>query len=301
MNKESGSAMLTALGVVALVATIGSGAMSWQNRLLEVEAYERERLQANWLLSSAYHWSRLLLRQDAQGSSIDHLAEPWAIPLQETSITAFVASNKGVIDADLPIDQRHTLIAGRMVDEHSKINLLNAGYGKDGDDIRQLFELLQLPTAEADNIIRVAKESLSASQYSDKPLAPTKLIDFAWHGVSQSTLHKIAPYSTLIRANTSINVNTAPATVIQAAAPKLSKEQVQRIIHERQTKPFETVFDVYARLRINLPEEKFTTSSNYYSVSGKLKTRNISLNTTATIKRVGENSETIMFSTNSSI
>ena len=66
LSAGSGAALLTAMIIVALVATL-AGAMVWQQwRAVQVEAAERARTQSAWILSGALDWARLILREDAR-------------------------------------------------------------------------------------------------------------------------------------------------------------------------------------------------------------------------------------------
>ena len=85
--------------IVALVATLAAS-MVWQQwRAIQVEAAERARTQSAWILAGALDWARLILREDAQdgrhdGTSVDHLGEPWAVPLAEARLSTFLAADK---------------------------------------------------------------------------------------------------------------------------------------------------------------------------------------------------------------
>ena len=64
-SRQRGAALLTAMIIVALVATL-AGSMVWQQwRAIQVEAAERARTQSAWILSGALDWARLILREDA--------------------------------------------------------------------------------------------------------------------------------------------------------------------------------------------------------------------------------------------
>ena len=81
-HRQAGAALLAAMLTVTLVATLAAGALWRQWRGVEVEAAERARAQSAWLLSGALDWSRLILAGDLRESgSVDHLGEPWAVPL----------------------------------------------------------------------------------------------------------------------------------------------------------------------------------------------------------------------------
>ena len=92
---QGGAALLMALLTVALVATLASAALWRQWRNVEVEAHDRSRMQAGWVLSGALDWARLILREDARAGGPDHLGEPWSVPLQESRLSTFLAIDPG--------------------------------------------------------------------------------------------------------------------------------------------------------------------------------------------------------------
>jgi general secretion pathway protein K len=93
-RQHRGAALLTAMIIVALVATL-AGSMVWQQwRAIQVEAAERARTQSAWILSGALDWARLILREDGKNGVVDHLGEPWAVPLAEARLSTFLAADK---------------------------------------------------------------------------------------------------------------------------------------------------------------------------------------------------------------
>ena len=94
--RQAGAALLAAMLTVALVAAFAAAALWQQWRAVEIEAAERARLQSAWILTGALDWARLILREDARSGGADHLAEPWAVPLQEARLSTFLAANEGV-------------------------------------------------------------------------------------------------------------------------------------------------------------------------------------------------------------
>ena len=84
---------------VALIATLAAAALWQQWRGVEVEAAERARLQSSWLLNGALDWGRLILRID-DNFGVDHLAEPWAVPLAEARLSTFLAAGEANTETD---------------------------------------------------------------------------------------------------------------------------------------------------------------------------------------------------------
>ena len=99
-HSSRGAALLTAMLTVSLVAMLAAGAAWQQWRTVEVESTERQHAQAQWLLLGALDWARVILREDARSGNpdapTDHLAEPWAIPLQEARLSTFLSANWAV-------------------------------------------------------------------------------------------------------------------------------------------------------------------------------------------------------------
>ena len=83
--RERGVAIITALLLTTLAITIVAS-LFWQQQV-QVRSIENQRLQlqTRWILRGALDWGMLILREDQKFSkNVDHLGEPWAVPLAET-------------------------------------------------------------------------------------------------------------------------------------------------------------------------------------------------------------------------
>ena len=150
--RQAGAALLAAMLTVTLVATLAAAAMWRQWRAVEIEAAERSRLQSAWVLVGALDWARLILREDARAGGADHLAEPWAVPLEEARLTSFLAAEKNIA-SDAIEGLPDAFMSGRIIDAQSKLNVNNLVVG--GKPVEtavasfvKLFELLGLPRQE---------------------------------------------------------------------------------------------------------------------------------------------------------
>src|SRR5450631_895147 len=95
---QRGAALLTAMIIVTLVATLAAS-MVWQQwRAVQVESAERARTQAAWILSGALDFARLILREDQRSNRPTALTEPWATPLAESRLSTFLAVDKSNTD-----------------------------------------------------------------------------------------------------------------------------------------------------------------------------------------------------------
>lgn len=150
--RQGGVALLAAMLTVTLVATLAAAALWQQWRAVEVETAERARLQSSWVLVGALDWSRLILREDGRTPGADHLAEPWAIALEEARLSTFLSAERNA-----PGDAVETLpdafLSGRIVDAQSKLNVMNlVEAGKPVPEavaaFTKLFGLLGLPAQD---------------------------------------------------------------------------------------------------------------------------------------------------------
>ena len=118
-RRQRGTALLVALIIVAMAATVAATMVQHQQRAIEVEAAERARAQAAWILNGALDWARLILREDGRNAGADHLGEPWAVPLSEARLSTFLAadrSNTGASELD-------AFLSGAITDAQSRYNL----------------------------------------------------------------------------------------------------------------------------------------------------------------------------------
>ena len=169
--RQRGAALLAAMLTVTLVATFAAAALWQQWRATEVEAAERSRVQAAWVLIGALDWSRLILREDARAGGPDTLAEPWAVPLEEARLSSFLADDKNIA-SDALEGLPDAFLSGRIIDAQSKLNVMNLVSG--GKPVKasvaafsKLFELLGLPAQEVGvltaNLQRASPNTISAT------------------------------------------------------------------------------------------------------------------------------------------
>lgn len=282
---QRGAALLLAMLTVTLVATLASAALWQQWRNVEVEQAERGRQQAAWILTGALDWARLILREDARTNqntgSGDHLAEPWAVGLQEARLSSFLAADKSTE----PPPALEAFLSGDIQDQQARLNFSNLAHqGQLSEpDLRmftRLFEQLGLPPAE---ILAVARQWVAASPAAAGtklapgtavPLLPRRVAQLTWLGLSGASLDRIAPFVTVLPERTPVNLNTAPAEVLMASIPDLDKAQAQRLIERRAQQPFKALADASTALggaTDALKADQHATASRYFAVRGRLR------------------------------
>jgi general secretion pathway protein K len=280
-----GAALLLAMLIVTLVATLASG-MIWQQwRAIEVESAERSRSQSTWLLTGALDWARLILREDARDGGPDGLTEPWATGLEEIRLSTFLASDKdNNADADI-----NAFLSGQIVDAQSRYNLRNL-IDDDEEGVKaslkvfsRLCDTLGLPAGVAQRISEGLNGANTAEDQLDDeetvqagaPLQPRRVEQLVWLGLDAKTVAKLTPYVVILPQHTPVNINTASAEVLMAVIEGLDRSSAQRLTQQRLQlkKGFESLAAAKAVLpeKLKLDAKNVGVSSNHFEVIGQLR------------------------------
>ena len=300
---------------VTLVATFAASALWQQWRGVEVETAERARVQSAWILIGALDWSRLILIEDynAGGAAgADHLAEPWAVPLEEARLSTFLAADRNVVQQDdATSDASDAFLSGQITDLQSRLNLATLVNGSaDTQDVQdqfaRLFARLGLARAELDALVAALRqaqppgEDKNQGQSSDQPnapLMPQTLEQLTWLGVSPTTVAALAPYATLLPdPATRMNINTAEATVLMAGIEGLDEAGANKLMAVRQLQYFRTLQDAKDLLgdsSAQLTEGLHDTRSSYFEVRGRLRLRDVTVHERSLVHRVGRTVTTL--------
>lgn len=324
VTQQRGAALISAMLVVTLVATLASVALWQQWRHVEVESAERHRVQSGWLLNGALDWSRLILREDAlasgashlgnaaggsppasAGSGADHLAEPWAVPLQEAKLSTFLAQDQQLREGDPEV-----FLSGQVTDAQSRLNLSNWYEATDGQRMGQLnpsmqaalsrlFNVLGLPASE---LAVLSREWLAAAQAARTPLSaagtsvgsnmsgaallPQQVSQLQWLGLSRNTVTRLAAHLTILPEMTPVNLNTASAEVLYATVPGLDLAAAQQFVQQRARAHFSNLPDASKALGGKPLEARWhTVGSRFFQVWGRLRMEERTQEETALILR----------------
>ena len=299
-GRQSGAALLLAMITVALVATLAASALWRQWRGVEIESAERARVQSDWILTGALDWGRLILQGDLnedmrKNQLVDDLTEPWAVPLAEARLSTFLAAGETSTDVD-----RDAFLAGQISDLQARLNVMNLTAGSADDQLAalerfsRLFDQLGLPSQELGALQRAlarAQQAMTSTPPTgDAPLLPTRFDQLAWLGLSAATLERLRPYLTVLpllggRA-TPVNLNTASATVIQAAIPGLDRALAERLVSLRAQQRFTSVAQAMTALeRGKLDSGWAAVSSSFFEIRGRLRLDDVALEEVAVVQR----------------
>ena len=306
---QRGAALISAMLVVTLVATLASVALWQQWRHVEVESAERHRVQSSWLLNGALDWSRLILREDAMagsaGGNADHLAEPWALPLKEAKLSTFLAQDQQLREGDPEV-----FLSGQITDAQSRINLTNwleANDGKVNAKVNEplqlalvrLFNVLDLPRAELERLAQAWRAAAQSARLSSPAmgqasqgvangasLLPQQITQLQWLGLSPETVQRLMPYVTILPEATPVNLNTASAEVVYATVPGLELTAAQQFVQQRTRAHFSNLSDASKALGGKPLEARWhAVETRFFEVWGRLRMEDRTQEETALILR----------------
>jgi general secretion pathway protein K len=281
-RSEQGAALLTAMLTVTLVATIASAALWQQWRQVEIETAERGRSQTAWMMTGALDWTRLILREDAisaQGAGVDHLGEPWALPVQESKLSTFLSQDQQWREGDAEV-----FLSGQIIDAQSRMNVMNL---LDNGQISvpalqrfgRLFERLNLPLQELQTLSRQLQAAAAAAKSpagssASAPLMPQQTAQLVWLGLSPSTLTALENFITVLPEATPVNLNTAPAEVLMASVPGLDLAQARQSVALRERGHWASLDAAKQALGSagqNLQAGQHGVQSRYFEVTGRMR------------------------------
>jgi general secretion pathway protein K len=289
---QRGAALLVAMVILTLVATLAAG-MVWQQwRALQVETAERARMQAAWILTGALDWARLILREDGRNPGIDHLGEPWAVPLAEARLSTFLAvdreNNAAAVD-----DGPEAFLSGQISDAQALFNLRNLVDQEGKVDaaalraLRRLCENVDVPASVANALAEQLHAAWSDDGNSNL-LAPHSVAELTWLGISREHVEALSPWLVMLPTPAMINLNTAPREVLLAVLEGLDTAGAERLVQARDREPFRSVEQAKALFGEESPV-KFngvSVSTNHFFVQGRIRLGDRVLEERSLVRRI---------------
>jgi len=252
-TRSRGAALVTALLIVALATTVVATLFVRENVTVRSVENRLSLSQTRWIERAALDWAKVILRADARSGIVDHLGEPWAVPVAETRLDETVTAGARIGDAS-----RSAMLAGQVIDAQSRLNLNSvAQNGQPAPEqlaaLRKLLALLDLPETLADAVFSRVRDSVPRV-VEGRTVAPTRLpllrvADLlSIPGFDGNALERLAPFAIVLPRPTAVNLNTAPAEVIAAAIPSLDLVGARRFVAMRERTFFRQLSDASALL-----------------------------------------------------
>lgn len=257
--------MLIAALAAAVAVSVATAQSQWSTRVL----HRRDQVQAQSIALAGVAWSRQILEQDGlHAGAIDHLGEPWALPLPPTPVDNGEVEGR-IVDAQSMLNVNNLASPAHAAFERGRFSRLFAAHGVplallasivdwvDADDVAQQ------DGAEDAWYLRQSQPALAANA------AATRVEEIAYtRGMTAVSMRRIAPFVTALPVDTPLNVNTASADVLAASLANLAPDAVVALVATRARQPFASVQDFRERAGVAIGDEAmYAVASHYFIVT----------------------------------
>ncbi len=287
---QRGGAIIMAMLVVTVAAVLVAGAYWRQNVLVRETENELAYAQAKLVLEGAVDWAGVVLAEDARRTAVDHLGEPWAVPLADTRL--------GDDDTGQAL-----FLSGQIRDAQAKYNLRDLVANgtvipRELAAFRRLLEIAQVNDALAEPIAQRVLEATTGADGSPPSMLPLTSVDdlASVPGVTADDVESLRPFVDALPQPTPVNANTAPAEVLAARIEGLSLPDARRLTASRERAYFRNPADVLSRLpglQLSASPAEISVSTQYFSVEGTVTYRRAILHTEALLRRAANRTERV--------
>jgi len=246
-NGETGVALITSLLLLSIITLLVLALTTRQQLDIQRNTHLAHVEQAHWYALSAENWARRVLNSDDQ--AVDSLNDNWAVSV-----------------APLAIEQG--LVAGSISDLQGRFNINNLlQNGKTHPLSRARFQRLlthlaiddafipalidwldpdstEIAGGAEDRYYNTLQPPYRAANQLMSDISELRLV----RGVNHDIYAKLLPFITALPVPTEINVNTAPAAILQTLADDNDLD-VESVIRHREQQAFQTVNDLKPYLK----------------------------------------------------
>ncbi len=247
MKQQRGIALITVLSVLALVATLSTATLLWQQSAVQRTARILQASQGLDYLSAMETWAEVVLLRDLRTSDTDSLQESWALSLMPLAV------ERGVISGQLEDMQGRFNLNNLLIDNVVQLQALAR--------FRRLLVALEVDDTSATQIANAVRDWQDSDQdesfpggaedyaylalsppyrASDGPFLSTSELLLV-KGMTSEIWQKLAPYVTALPGYRPVNVNTASRVVLQSLSEDMTDALVEDILDRRLSDPFGSV------------------------------------------------------------
>lgn len=289
MRNQNGLALITAVLVVAIVATTAATLALGEQVWFRQAQNSSNRAQAESLRQGALSYATILLARDLalNNNNVDHLGEAWAQPIP-------------------PFPVEDGMLAFQVADAQGLFNLNNlvnngAASGIDIDVFKRLLQALDLNSElsyalldwiDPDSIL--SPGGAEDTEYLALPQpyrTANRLLESVdelrlVRGFDAKTVEKLRPYVTVLPGHTTLNVNTAPEQVV-AALFVTPPPALKSLLDNRASQPFMTPDDFKARVQPAAAPQPglYGVTTGYFLVTIEIRYGRLQRRTLALIQR----------------
>ena len=267
-RNQAGVAVVTALLIVAIIATLASYVALGQQVWLRQAQNIADRTQAQTVISGAFDWAAVILTLDAQDNQTDDLTQAWAqvlppLPAEGGVVTGRITDAQGRFNLNNLVRQgtvsaEDVLVFQRLLQEQDlPVELVGALVDwLDGDSVTQPNGAEDVDYLSGERPYRAANQPLQSVE-------ELRLVK----GFSGEIVNKLRPFVTALPQATAININTASAELLSALFA-ISLTEAQQLVDQRSEEPFKDIKDLKQRLPANtpLPKVPYDVRSSYFEV-----------------------------------
>ncbi|WP_417776668.1 type II secretion system minor pseudopilin GspK [Stutzerimonas xanthomarina] len=249
MKAQRGVALITVLLVVAIVTVICAGMIARQQLSIRGTGNQLQARQAWHFALGGEALAQTLLRRDLQLSgqgtgrpAVDHLLEAWALP-----------------QPAYDLDEGQGQVQVRIEDLAGRFNLNSLVQEQQPNaaalaQFRRLLLRLQITEPYAERLVDwIDSDQQPSGEFGaednaylllDPPYrtAGRRLEDLSelrlLLGMRDEDFQRLAPYVSVLPADTPLNINTASAVVLSSLADSLSPSAAESLVKARQATPF---------------------------------------------------------------
>ncbi len=267
-SKQAGVAVVTALLIVAIIATVASYMALGQQVWLRQAQNIADRAQAEAVINGAFEWAAVILTLDAQDNQTDDLTQAWAqvlppLPAEGGVVTGRITDAQGRFNLNNLVREgtaspEDVLVFQRLLQNQDlPVDLVGALVDwLDGDSVTQPSGAEDVDYLSAEKPYRAANQPLQSVE-------ELRLIK----GFNAEIINKLRPFVTALPQPTGVNINTASAELLSALFA-ISTTQAQQLVDQRNDEPFKDIKDLKQRLPADtpLPKVPYDVRSGYFEV-----------------------------------
>jgi general secretion pathway protein K len=296
-SRQRGLALVTAMLVVAIVATVATYLSFRQQVWLRQVQNTTDRATVESVRQGALAYASLYLDEDLRNTKTDNLREKWAQPLV------------------LPIEGGQVAI--QASDGQARFNLNNvvrnnAPSAADIGVLQRLLTSLKFDPGLTDALVRWIYpgpqgrstgtedlEYLSATppyRAGNQPLQSVDELRLV-KGFTREIVEALRPFVIALPNATEINVNTASEPVLAALFPAAGDTVAKQIVQARETKPFDDLgeFDRALPTGTAPPQVPRGVATSYFVADIDVRVGRLWSRTEAVINRVGNKQTKVLW------